>query len=218
MVLKQTRYKFQIMEDDNKVVTLEELSREPDIKTMWDNEELTNTLNKQMDLLTVVKFTPYPHEVLHRAMSEILENLGWETEEKFNETISNILKGVRIPLSVRTKDKNTGKLDFWLQRCVLNVELEPLYTINDVSYRKKDVLLSKQFNDYLKKYLKETYNDTVQFWCFSGSITSGEQTLDLSKFSNNDMKYLQERGDSNPSDLIMFQMKKRIPEVIIGKN
>jgi hypothetical protein len=148
--------------------------------------------------------------------SEILNKLGWETEEKFKEVISNILNGVKIPLALRTKDKNTGKLDFWLQRCVINVVKNPNVIINNILYSRKDVLLSKQFNDHLKKYLKETYKDMVQFWCFSGSITSGEQTLDLSKFSNADMKYLHENGDDNVSDLIMFQMKKRIPEVMVS--
>jgi hypothetical protein len=206
------------MEDDNKLVTLEQLSREPDIKTMWDSEEFLKTLNEQMDLLVTVKFTPYNQEVLQQFTNEILNKLGWETEEKFNEVISNILNGDRIPLALRTKDKNTGKLDFWLQRCVINVVKEPNVIINDVSYSKKDVLSSKQFNDHLKKYLKETYKDTVQFWCFSGSITSGEQTLDLSKFSNADMKYLHENGDDNVSDLILYQFKKKSPEVIVGSN
>jgi hypothetical protein len=204
------------MEDDNKLVTLEQLNRESDIKTMWDNEEFLKTLNEQMDLLVTVKFTPYNQDVMQQFTSEILNKLGWETEEKFKEVISNILNGVKIPLALRTKDKNTGKLDFWLQRCVINVVKNPNVIINNILYSRKDVLLSKQFNDHLKKYLKETYKDMVQFWCFSGSITSGEQTLDLSKFSNADMKYLHENGDDNVSDLIMFQMKKRIPEVMVS--
>ena len=210
------------MEDDNKLVTLEQLSKEHDnnIKTIWDNEEIINELNSQMEMLSKVKFTPYSTDVLNAAKNEILGCLGWTTKENFEGVILKILKGEKIPLSLRTKDKTTSNLDFWLQRCVFDTSKDQFYNVNDVQYSKSDVLLSKQFSDFLKKYIKEEFGDRVQFWCFSGSIISGEQILDVSKFSKEDIKYIQricEKEDFNPKSLIMFQFKKKIPEVIFKK-
>jgi hypothetical protein len=122
-----------------------------------------------------------------------------------------------VPFSLRARNKETGQQDFWMIRTFVNVEKDPKIKFNDKEYNKKEVFLSKQFAHALKRYCKETLKDEAQFWTYTNSQFGTEQKLDLTKLSQNDKNLLCSRGDSNPDHLILFQFKKKSPEVFIGK-
>lgn len=208
------------MEEDNKLVTLADLDEieETDEKvvTLWDSGDIIRYANENMEKLKKIKFKNYPQSVLDMAMSEIFDGIGWNSYHAYKNNVENIVNGVRYPFCLRTKDKLSGKLDFWLVRTFINFAKFPTYTIEDKVYKKKEVLVSKQFNNYLRKYCKEQLKDEVQFWFFTGTL-NGEQNLDMSRFSNADKILLNSRGDNNPDDLILYQFKKKNNEIMIGK-
>jgi hypothetical protein len=204
------------MEDDNKLVTLEELEEEEKVVTEWDNVDKLKYSKDQMDKLMQVKFVSYSQEVIDTAIGEVLRSVGFDEYESFRYTIDSILTGTRIPFSLRTKDKLTGNMDFWLVRTFINVQKNSVIVHEEKEYNKKEVLVSKQFCDTLRKFCKEQLNDEVQFWFFTTGM-EGAQNLDMSKFSNSDKTLLSARGDNNPDDLILYQFKKKHHEIMVGK-
>jgi hypothetical protein len=205
------------MEDDNKLVTLSELEKEEKIITKWD--ENIEPLKEQMEKLKQLRFKRLPDEVIDIAINQIVNNNKWYDYESFKLGIDSIINGSfsPIPFSLRAKNKETGKLDFWMLRTFVNVEKDPKFIFNNKEYNKREVFLSKQFVQTLKKYCKETLKDEVQFWTYTNSQYGTEQKLDLDKLSQNDKILLNIMGDSNPDHLILFQFKKKSPEVFIGK-
>jgi hypothetical protein len=200
---------------DNKLVTMDDINKEDEIETLWSNNDKLDILEKQMNDLENVRFDSYDHQVITYALSEFLDKIKWNNYSEFSENTNEILKGHKVPFSIRTKDKNTGKMDFWLTRLFINIKTNPHITVNNTQFKFKNVLLSKQFNDRLRKYCKEELKDETHFWCFSGT-TDGEHKLDLSKLSNDDLNLLD--GDNDPHNYVMFQMKKKNREIMIGAN
>lgn len=207
--------------DDNKLVTLEDL--EEKIVTEWDNEDKVSYAKENMEKLKKMKFNNFSETVLNMALHEVLSNAGgWTNYDGFNRHVNSIVHGHQVPFSMLTIDKVTGVRDFWLVRSVVNVVKYPEYIVGgengevEKRYNKKTVLMSKQFLDYLRKYCKEVLKDQVQFWIFSHDL-GGQQHLDMNKFSASDKVLLANRGDNNPNDILMFQFKKKVPEVMVGR-
>lgn len=203
------------MEDDNKLVTLTELEKEDQIITKWD-EDLGNLVS-QMEKLKEMRFSFIPDEVINKALQPVVGD-KWYDYESFKNNVFGILHGaVPVePFSLRARDKETGQLDFWMLRKFVNVEREPKFEHEGKLYNKREVYLSKQFGHTLKRYCKETLKDEVQFWTYTTSQHGSDQKLDLNKLSQNDKILLSVRGDSNPDHLILFQFKKKNPEVYVG--
>lgn len=205
------------MEDDNKLVTLSELEKEDQIITKWDED--TTHLKEQMEKLKQLRFKQLPDEVINLALQQIINDTKWCDYESFKLITDHIINGSfpHVPFSLRAKNKENGQLDFWMLRTFVNVEKDPTFGHIYGEYNKKEVFLSKQFAQALKKYCKETLKDEVQFWTYTTSQFGTEQKLDLDKLSQNDKILLSIRGDSNPDHLILFQFKKKSPEVYIGR-
>ncbi len=203
------------MEEDNKLVTIDELKDK--VVNNWCDPEKLELLKNQMESLKKVRFNYYDEKVITFAVNDILNKLKWNNYEEFKNEVDVILSGKRIPFAIKTKDKNTGKFDFWLLRIFVNTLREPVYEVDQIQYNKKSVLLSKQFNDALRKYCKETLKNEVHFWCFSGDSNS-ERQLDFSKFSSYDKELLIKNGDNNIENLLMFQFKRKNQEVMLGAN
>jgi hypothetical protein len=207
-------------EEDNKIVTLADLEENDEtekVVTQWDSKDKIKYASENMEKLKNIKFENYPQNVLDLAMFEILDGIGWTDYVTYKNNVENIINGIKYPFCLRTKDKLSRKLDFWLVRTFINFSKFPTYNIEDKVYKKKEVLVSKQFNNCLRKYCKEQLKDEVQFWFFTGTL-NGEQKLDMSRFSSTDMILLSSRGDGNPDDLIMFQFKKKTREIMVGTN
>jgi hypothetical protein len=206
---------MEIYENDNKLITLKDL-KPPIVRTLWSDENLINQLNKEMEILSNIRFPPesYPEEIIVQAMADVFTKLQWNDYDSFRETISHIIRDPRsVPFSVRTKDALTGKNDFWIQRVFINDNNYKSYS--GELFPKKEVLLSRQFTKLMRTLCKTVYKDEVQFWCFTGNYQNN-QKLDLSKLKPNELILLSEtNGNTDPNTLIMFQFKKKIPEVII---
>lgn len=207
----------QKMEDDNKLVTLSELEKEDKIVTKWDED--TTHLKEKMEKLKQLRFNKIPDEVIDLALLQIIADTKWYDYGSFKYITNYVINGSfpHVPFSLRARNKENGQLDFWMLRTFVNVEKDPKFKCGEKEYNKKEVFLSKQFAHALKKYCKETLKDEVQFWTYTTSQFGTEQKLDLDKLSKNDKILLNIRGDSNPDDLILFQFKKKNPEVYIGK-
>jgi len=205
-------------EEDNKVVDSEDLNSEhEEVTNIWSNKNTLNALAEEMAKLSKVKFNveQIPEKVIIKAIAEVLSNVGWTSIEGFHKTIDTILYCPPriIPFSIKAKDKNTGKNDFWILRTFIDIKQQ--YEVDGKKYNKQNILMSRQFCNSLREYCRTELNDRVQFWTFTGSYT-GKQNLDMTKLSQSDIKLLDQMfGETNPRNLVMFQFKKKVPEVYI---
>jgi hypothetical protein len=202
--------------DDNKLISLSDLNKQPAVETLWQDQTLLSTLEKEMEILLKVRFPPdvFPEEIIVQAMADVFTKLQWNDYFSFRETVFHILKNPRsVPFSVRTRDALTGKNDFWIQRIFINDDKYKSYS-GDL-YSKKEVLLSRHFTKQLRSLCKTVFKDEVQFWSFTGNYNCG-QKLDIGKLNAHELKLLQEtNGEVDPNKLVMFQFKKKTPEVLI---
>lgn len=183
----------------------------------WENVEVLEKLDKQMDVLYSLKFSSnmYPDQVMGMALNEVLPR-NWETYEGFSNYINKLVyskKDDRMPFTQKVKDKFTGKWNFWIVKSFVNVN-DKFYVHNGVQYPKKAVLMSKQFNDYLRDFCKLMLNDKVQALTFTGSFT-GRQNLDMTKVNKNDLVLL---DTVDPNDLVMVNFKRKVVETLVGTN
>lgn len=203
-------------QDDNKLVTRKDLENP---KNLWSDSERLSKLQQEMQLLSKVRIPveTFPDAVLLKAMGEVLGELGWDSYAKFSQTVRTILTNPRtVPFAVRTRNQRTGKMDFWLIRVFIKINDD--YEVDGKKFNKLDVLMSRSFGNYLRSFCKEVLRDEAQFWCFTGSY-SGKQHLDMSKLNQFDLTALENCvGETNPDNLIMFQLKKHVPEVYVGRN
>lgn len=200
-------------DDDNCLVTKETIDKSINL---WNDKERLVKLQKEMEMLSKIESptNEYPKEVIAVAMEEVLNTLKWDDYSTFQNIVNTILTGPRnkIPFSMKTRDKRTGKLDFWLLRIFLKVGE---YSVDDKVYDKRDVLMSRQFCDYLREFCRTELKDQVQFWTFTGTYRN-KQHLDMSKLTQDDQNQLKLMGEVDPNNLVMFQFKKKVPEVYIG--
>jgi len=210
--------------DDNKLVRSEDLVSEPEEKVpknLWSDPDRLKTLKAEMQALSNVRFVKekYPETVLMKAMAEVLTSVGggWYDYSQFSNTIRRILTGPShtVPFAVKTRNQRTGAMDFWLIRAFINVKMSPTYTVEFKDYNKREILMSKQFCEYLRQYCREQLKDEVQFWAFTGTY-KGKQQLDMSRLHPSDINALESIGETNPDNLVMFQFKKKTPEVFVG--
>lgn len=212
-------------EDDNKVVTSADLASEPEekpIATLWSDPERLKLLATKMQAVSKVRFVreKYPEPVLMEAMVEVFNTVDWYDYNTFASTIRRILTGPprSVPFAVKTRNKRTGKMDFWLIRAFINVKASPVYSVDGTDHSKRDVLMSKQFCEYLRDYCRTQLKDEVQFWAFTGTY-KGKQQLDMSLLHQSDIEALESPnfGETDPDNLVMFQFKKKIPEIYVGR-
>lgn len=187
---------------------------------MWNNVEMVQKLDAEMEQLNHLKFSSnlYPESVLIQALNEVLPQ-EWRTFEGFVQYTNRLIyskKVDRMPFTLKIKDKFTNKWNFWIVKSFVNVNSK-FYKIDtegesSISFPKKNVLMSKQFTDYIRDYCKNTLLDQVQVWIFTGSYV-GRQHLDLSKVNKDDLDLLDTK---DPNDLVMVNFKRKVPEVHIG--
>lgn len=222
-VVDETDVVDEVVDDDNELVTAEDLEAtddHPTIVSKWDDSNLIKNLQEQMDKLKGLHFkkAKYTDTILTMAMAEVLADLGWKSHQDFRNTVQNILQGPRngpdrVPFSLKTRNKLTGRMDFWLVRTFVNVGYGQVYQDEEGNViPKKDVLMSRQFSDFLRSYCRDQLKDEVQFWVFTGSF-KGRQHLDLNKLVHADRQLL---PDQNPNNLVMVQFKMKTPEQMIG--
>lgn len=204
------------MEEDNKLVGLVDLEKEEHIPTKWD--DVTEDLKTQMQKLQKLRFNVIPNDILDQAMNEIIIHTDWIDYENFKESVKNILEGpVPVPFSSKVRDKETGNMDFWILRTFINVKRNPVFINEFKEYNKREVYMSKEFSSKLRKYCKDVLKDEVQFWIYTNSPYGTGQKMDISKLSQNDKTILTIRGDSKTDELILFQFKKKNPEILVGR-
>jgi hypothetical protein len=210
-----------IEEDDNKLVSQKDLDQdETPIKSLWSDPNRLSKLRQEMEVLSKVRIPveELPEDVILKAMAEVLSQLGWCDYESFSATIKQILTGPpkSIPFAVKTRNQRTGKMDFWIIRVFVNIgDSNKEYEFNGKGYSKKEVLMSRQFCNYLRDFCRTELHDEAQFWTFTGSYNN-KQHLDMSKLNQNDIAALRQIGETNPNNLTMIQIKKKSPEVYVG--
>ncbi len=107
-------------------------------------------------------------------------------------------------------------MDFWLIRVFIVVgENNKDYEFDGKKFNKRDVLMSRQFCENLREFCRTVLRDEAQFWTFTGTYKN-KQHLDMTKINHNDMVALQEMGETDPNNLVMFQIKKKTAEVYVG--
>ncbi len=189
------------MEDDNKLVKLEDLDKiRAPINTLWNDEELISDLKQKIEALKNIKFLP--SGVIDLAVSDVINAVGWDSYDSYKNKIDSILSGVNYPYCSKIKNRETGKHDFWIVRTF--IDMNNSYEFSDITYSKKDVLTSKEFNDSLNKYLKTNFKNEIHSWFY---LVDGEEGHVLNIPQSHNMKHL-----------IMFQFKKKLNDVIIGQN
>lgn len=212
------------VDDDNKLVTRADLEKAADPeppKSLWADADRLARLQKEMSALAKVRIPtePLPEGVVLKAMAEVLADLGWVDYRAFSSTISKILRGPpkSVPFAMKTRNQRTGKMDFWLIRVFINVgETNKEYVVDDKRYNKRDVLMSRQFCDFLRDYCRTQLKDEAQFWTFTGTYRN-KQHLDMGKLNEDDLAALRQIGETDPNNLVMIQFKKKTPEVMVGK-
>lgn len=213
------------VEDDNKLVTKEDLQQKTDEETnLWSDQSLLDKLNEEMNKLAKVRLPvkQLPELVLIKAMAEVLSELEWSDYTSFRNSINRILTSRppnTVPFSIKTVDQRTNKKDFWVIRVFIDIG-DKFYEVEESDgtiskFSKLTVLMSHQFCSYFRDYCRTQLNDEAQFWTFTGSYRN-KQHLDMSKINERDMAILKQRGETNPNNLVMFQIKKKTPEVYLG--
>jgi hypothetical protein len=210
-------------EDDNKLVTREDLDKQDDADvkpSLWSDADLLAKLRAEMQVLSKVRIPveQLPEGVILKAMAEVLAELDWTDYASFNKMIKRILTGPpkSVPFAVKTRNQRTGKMDFWLIRVFVPIAgANSEYEFGGKKYNKRDVLMSHQFCDYLRDFCRTQLKDEAQFWTFTGSYRN-KQHLDMAKLNQDDMAALRQMGETNPNNLVMFQFKKKVPEVYVG--
>jgi hypothetical protein len=220
--VEDTQTKQVVEDDDNKLVTREDLEKQDtdEIKSLWSDPNRLAKLRQEMQVLSKVRIPveQLPEEVILKAIAEVLAELGWSDYASFNKTIKRILTGPprSVPFAVKTRNQRTGKMDFWLIRVFVNIgDVNKEYEVDGKTYNKRDVLMSHQFCDYLRDFCRTELHDEAQFWTFTGSYRN-KQHLDMAKLSQDDMAALRQIGETDPNNLVMFQFKKKVPEVYVG--
>lgn len=212
------RYPDEYPDDDNRLVTAADLkddgTDDAAVATKWDDKDTLSQLEKEMEQLSKLRMTKNTigDDVIDMAMNDVIGALGWGTYAQFKNTVTRILtshRADRIPFSVRTKDQQTGQMDFWLIRSFVHGVSGGEYA---PGINKKSVLMSRQFSDKLRNHCRTQFNDEVQFWIFTGSY-KGKQHLDISKLNQCDIDIL---GNVDSNDIVMVQFKKKTPEVMVG--
>lgn len=203
----------------------------------WNDPSKLEKLRNEVKLLQKTK-KPHkiPEDVLIKAISLVLEELGWiddqddgngggiTAHQKMTVDTRNIINNSRNKpsFSKLTTDKNSKTLDFWLIKVFVKTNDEDFVCEgHGHTYKKKDVLMSNEFCTSFKNYCKSKLQDQVQFWCFS-SDSSGKKQLLADKIEKNEWKTLEEKHKdknirNNIGDFVMIQFKKKIPEVMVGK-
>jgi hypothetical protein len=212
-----------IDEDDNKLVTQEDLDKQDDADvkpSLWSDSDRLAKLRAEMQVLSKVRIPveQIPEVVILKAMAEVLAELDWTDYGSFNKMIRCILTGPpkSVPFAVKTRNTRTGKMDFWLILVFIPISgPNSDYEFDSKKYNKRDVLMSHQFCDYLRDFCRTQLKDEAQFWTFTGSYRN-KQHLDMTKLNKDDMAALRQMGETNPSNLVMFQFKKKVPEVYVG--
>ncbi len=212
-------------DDDNKLVTRDDLETcDNPVPSLWTSSDRLAKLRAEMQILAKVRIPieQLPEEVILKAMAEVLSKLGWSDYASFNRTIRRVLTGPPkvVPFAVKTRNQRTGLMDFWLIRVFVMVgDSNKEYQVNGKHYNKRDVLMSHQFCDYLRDFCRTELHDEAQFWTFTGSYRN-KQHLDMDKLSQDDVTALRQMGDPtdflNSNNLVMFQFKKKVPEVYVG--
>lgn len=173
----------------------------------WSDLNVLSQLQQEMKALEQVKVVkqPFSENVLMKALADVLHTLNWSTYESFQASIQGLLdRSIRIPFSQIARDRVTGERDFWLIRVFV-----PLKGAKYLSHTKKEVLLSKEFHQFLRTFIREQLNGEVHF-----TILTGDK-LDLSKlpgFMDNDLRTL---PTQSPFELVMVQFKKKSTEKYI---
>lgn len=210
-------------DDDNRQVSAADLEEqdqlsEAETTNMWDNKESVAKLQKAIDSLSQLRINKvlYPTEVMILATADALGRFEWMNYESFNNFKNRILsERGNPPFTVKTKDQHTNLYDFWIVRSFININDNP-YTHNNVTYNKKDVLLSNQFNRCLVQYCKTILKDEVQFWIFTGTRTDN-QKLSMSRYTDKEVNDIfNMTGTKNADELVLIQFKKKTPELMIG--
>ncbi len=221
------------IDDDNKLVTYDDLESNSDseespvMTNLWSDPERLKKLNQEMNKLAKVRNSTekFPDTVLNKAMGEVLNEVTWDNYESFKQTVKNILESRTTknnkspPFSILTKNKQSGEMNFWIVKVFINVGENVNYEVDNKKYNKKEVLMSRQFCNYLKSFCKEVLKDEVQFWSFTGSY-EGKQHLDMSvsRVRSDELKILMEMNkETNANNLVMFQFKHKNPEVYVGR-
>lgn len=212
----------QVDEDDNKLVTRDDLNNEstPTEDNLWSDPDRLAKLRQEMQVLSKVRIPTeqLPEDVILKAMAEVLAELGWSDYASFNKTIRQVLTGPprSVPFAIKTRNQRTGKMDFWLIRVFVNIgDANKEYEVDDKKYNKRDVLMSHQFCDYLREFCRTQLHDEAQFWTFTGSYRN-KQHLDMAKLNQDDMAALRQIGEIDPNNLVMFQFKHKSAEVYVG--
>jgi hypothetical protein len=214
-----------LAKDDNTLVSATDLKSSPPkaapIENMWSDPDKLSRLASEMEILENVKMTKnvYPENVIIKAVADVLGKVGWNDYDKFSTTVNKIVNGppYTVPFSTKTKNKRTGKFDFWIMRTYITIGPDVTYDVDNQKYPKKDVLMSRQFSDSLKDYCRNQLNDEVQFWVFTGA-SNGKQRLDMSRLHTGEIARLRSMGETNPNNLVMVQFKKKSPEIFIGES
>lgn len=202
--------------DENELVTLDELTavEEEVPKSKWDDPEVIKSVQKEVKALCNVRFkrNVMSENVLKQGLKLILGDL-WTDYRSFKRLTTAIATGrERRLFCSRLTNKETYRYDYWIVRNFVLLKLDDIdLTITDEStgaeFTKKQVLTSRDFNQFMKVYCKNDLQDEAHYSSFSGNL------LDLSKFE----KDLSKLPDPNPHNLILVQFKMKNPEIVIGR-
>lgn len=205
------------MSDDGKLVTKKDLYEKP--YSQWNDKEQLDNLEKDMTILEEMRFSEEfpPDSLVLECITEVLHEVGWYDYQSFSESVNKIIMygPQSVPLSTRARDIFTMKKDFWIQKVMIDLSKNDTLFYKGAEYKKLDVIMSKKFSNTLRNYCRNKLNDKLQFWCFSGNY-SGKQSLNMTKFSESDINYIQNKyGHTEPTKFIMIQFKKKNKDVFL---
>jgi hypothetical protein len=184
---------------------------EINFENYWNNEEKLKIVTQKMEKLSKVRFNikTYPEDVKLTALAEVIPNY-FNGYDSFKDAIHTLIvtKRNEMPKFVtKTKDKQTGRYDFWIIRNYVSKSGE--YVAEDgTTYSKKELLESDEFREFLFSFCKHVLKSEV-FVCIYSSTLTGKQHLDTAKILEEDKAELQRIHKSpNYEDFILFQFRK----------
>jgi len=167
-------------------------------KRYFQQEILDEISEKILEKIEVI----YPEHILIKGIVDIFSKLGWYNHRSFKKSTYDLIdnNNVHIPFKEVSQNKITGRFDFWIIRTYIEVGNDKFYE----NYLKKDVLVSKQFTQFILNYCSECFHNEVGIWTFYGNRHGDyHKSLIIPYKDQHALK------SNDPNKFVMFQFKKK---------
>jgi len=152
----------------------------------------------------------YPEGLLYKALKDVFSKFDWITYNNFRKTINDIMGDKNIPFTSKIFDNVKKVKDVWIVHMYVFVGNRE-YEYNKRYYSKREILLSKDFRNYLIEHCSTILKDEVVCKFFAGpDYASGNiELLDMNKATKQELISLSSISDLDANKFVLISFRKR---------